>query len=84
MWLNELTVALVEKNTDKIGELLDTLPEFETLEEMQKAQALIKECLILLHTLKDETAATMNKLKKSRDFLNSTKYNSNGSLDITS
>ena len=72
MWINDLQIAIIEKDTDKLDELLETLPEFKDKEEMQKAAYLLKEALALLYKLKDETSASMKQIKKSLDFLNST------------
>ena len=37
MWLNKLQIAIIEKDTEKLDELLENLPEFENKDEMQKA-----------------------------------------------
>ena len=85
MWLNDLTIAIIEKNSKKMSELFSNIPEFENIEDAKKAQSLIKEALVVLYELKDETAAVMKQLKKNMDFVNSasmpTKINR---LDITS
>jgi hypothetical protein len=84
MWLNQLTIAIVEKDTDKIDELLINIPTFDNVDDMRSAQALLKECLVLLHTLKDETASSMKQLKKNIDYLNSTQTQTINKLDIKS
>ncbi len=84
MWVNKLQIAIIEKNTDNIDNLLDNMPKFRTKEEMISAQYLLREALELLYTLKDETALTMKQLKKSIDFLKSTEYHTSNRLDIRS
>lgn len=84
MWLNKLQIAIVEKDTDKLDELLNTLPEFKNKEEMQKASYLLKEAMVLLLKLKGETSASMKQIKKNLEFLNSTQSNPTNKLDIKS
>jgi len=84
MWLNQLQIAIIEKDTDKLDELLNTLPEFENEEEMQKASYLLKEALELLYTLKDKTSHSMQQIKKSLQFIGATQNNYSTKLDIKS
>lgn len=82
MWLNSLKIAIIEKNTDKINELLENLPKLEDKDEIEQAIYLLREASELVHTLKDETAATMKQLKKNMDFLKSTETQKTNKLDI--
>lgn len=84
MWLNDLKIAIIEKDTQKIEALIDKMPIFEHLEGMQEAQYLLREALILLHTLKDETAKSMQQIKKNLNFLRSTESGVKNKLDIKS
>lgn len=81
MWHKEMQIALVEKDTDKLSELIQRPLEFETLEEMQSAQYLFAEAAKLLHTLQDETSYAMKKIKKNIDFLKATQESSTSKLD---
>jgi hypothetical protein len=84
MWLKELQIAVIEKNIQKIDNLLDTTPNFEKSDEVKQAAYLLREALELLYTLKDETARDMQKLKKHIDFMDSTKSSNSFKLDIKS
>jgi len=84
MWLNKLQIAIIEKNTDKLNELLDIVPEFDNVEDMQKASYLLKEALKLMYELKDETSESMKQIKKNIDFLNSTHNAPKNKLDLKS
>lgn len=84
MWLTELQIAIVEKNTQSLEKLLEELPKFESVAEMESAMYLLKEASILLHTLKDETSLSMEKMKKSMQFLRSTHSPLSKGLDIIS
>ncbi|MBU1216475.1 hypothetical protein KJ870_00910 [bacterium] len=84
MWNKALQIAIVEKNVDKIKELLDTPSNFATLEEVQEARYLLAEASELMHELKDDTARTMKQIKKNIDFLSSTQAKKSNKLDIKS
>jgi hypothetical protein len=84
MWNKALQIAIVEKNVDKIKELLDTPLNFATLEEVREAQYLLAEASELMHELKDDTARTMKQIKKNMDFLQSTQTKTPNKLDIKS
>lgn len=84
MWLNKLKIAIIEKNTDAIDALLEDLPEFKSAEEMHEAQYLFAEVENLLISLKDETQASMQQIKKNLSFLRSTQTKPSTTLDIKS
>ncbi|MCD6259491.1 MAG: hypothetical protein J7J31_07800 [Helicobacteraceae bacterium] len=81
MWHKEMQIALVEKDTDKLAELIQRPLEFETLEEMQSAQYLLAEAAKLLRRLQNETSTTMKKIKQNIDFLSATQDKSTSKLD---
>ncbi|QOP40328.1 MULTISPECIES: hypothetical protein [Sulfurimonas] len=84
MWLNELKVAIIQKDVAQLEKLLDETPQLEKKEDIESAIYLFKAAIELLETLKSETATSMKQIKKNIDFLNSTKRDSINSLDITS
>ena len=77
MWLNSLKIAIVEKNTDKIDKLIDSIPKFNDLKDNILLEKIIENV-----KLKDETAESMMKIKKNLDFINSTQHTNTNSLDI--
>lgn len=83
-WINSLKIAIIEKDPEALEKLLDTLPQFTELEDMQSAESLLKEAWVLMHELRDETADSMKQIKKHMDFLNSTQAPSSNKLDIKS
>lgn len=83
-WINSLKIAIIEKDPDALEKLLDNLPQFTELEDMEAAQSLLKEAGAFMHELKDKTAEGMERLKKHRDFLNSTRAPSSNKLDVKS
>lgn len=84
MWLKELQIAIIEKDTQKIDELVSVPLKFDRVEDANSAIYLLAEASKLLHELKDETKQTMIQIKKNIDFLNATKERSLGNFDICS
>ena len=84
MWLNKLQIAIIEKDTQKLDNLLDNIPKFDSIDEMQKASYLLKEAMELLFVLKDETLVSIKQIKKNLEFLNSAQVKPTSKLDIKS
>lgn len=84
MWLNELKIAVVEKNIDKINKLMDNLPPLEKKEEIEQAIYLLKEATNLLQGLQDDTQVSMIQMKKNITFLQATERQKTSNLDIKS
>jgi|GEM_PF-1141173 len=76
MWHEHMQIALVEQDVEKIKELLDEPLVFTTHKERERALYLLAEASKLMHTLKDQTAQTMQKLKKNKEFLQATQESS--------
>jgi len=84
MWLNQLKIAIVEKNVDAINYLMVNLPQLDNLADAEQALYLTNEAEKLVLNLKDETAKSMTQMKKNIDFLKSTQAPRSSKLDITS
>ncbi|MFA5455746.1 MAG: hypothetical protein WC272_10575 [Sulfurimonas sp.] len=84
MWLTKLKIAIIEKNPDALGKLLDEVPQLGSQKEIEEALYLLKEATALMNTLKDETKASMKLIKKNLDFLRSTDIPTSKKLDIRS
>jgi len=84
MWLTSLQIAIVEKNTDNIDDLVNNMPKFDNVKDMQTASYLLKEAAVIIYTLQDETKKTMNKMKKNLKFLESTQEKPTSKLDLKS
>ena len=68
-WLDELKIAIINKEYEKLDALCTSMPHFSGIEETIEAQALIKEALILVKDEKDKTGEFMKKIKKQSAFL---------------
>ncbi len=84
MWLNNLKIAIVEKNTDAIDKLMDDIPKLENTDDIEEAIYLLKAATELVSGLKDETDASMKQIKTNIKFLRSTEAHSTNKLDIKS
>jgi len=84
IWLNALKGAVVQKNVAQLEKLLETIPSFDTLEEMQTALYLFQEAKRVVEGLKEQTTLSMAQMKKNIAFLNSATADKRASFDITS
>ncbi len=69
MWLKKMHIAVVEKDISSIDKLIYNIPTFTTVDDMKFASSLLDEALKLMHSLKDDTGKTLEKLKKHKKFL---------------
>lgn len=83
MWTNDLKIALVQQNFNKIDKLVSEMPEFDSLNEMEEAAYLLKNALELLRTKREEAKNSMARIKKNIDFMNSTSGKKKNKLNIT-
>ncbi len=70
-WMNNLKIAVVEKDIDIIGKLIKDVPEITDLNQAKESLALIKEAILIVENEKERTLAAMNKLKQTKAFLDS-------------
>lgn len=82
MWLSKLKKALILEDIEHLSELLEEMPPFDTLEQMEEAFYLLAQCKTLLETKKTHAAQTLQQLKSSLDFLKSTQTNPPSSLNL--
>lgn len=68
-WLNELKVAYLNKDDDKINTLLDNLPAFKTRDEMLEALAIMEQITEYANTQKEKLNVEMRKLKQMKNFV---------------
>jgi len=82
MWLTKLKTALVLEEIDRISFLIDEMPQFDTLKEMEEAAFLLQQSKTLLEQKKIQTAQTLQQLKNSLNFLKSTQTQPVHSLNL--
>lgn len=82
MWLTKLKTALVLEEIDRISTLLDEMPQFDTIKQMEEAAFLLQQSKTLLEEKKMQTAQTLQQLKNTLDFLKSTQAEPSSSLNL--
>lgn len=82
MWLTKLKTALVLEDIEQLSSLLDKMPQFESIEQMEEASYLLMQTKTLLEKNKAETAQTLIQLKNNLNFLKSTQEEPPSSLNL--
>lgn len=82
MWLTKLKTALVLEEINRLSSLLEEIPQFDTLEQMEEAAYLLMQCRTLLEQNKTQSAQTLLQLKNTLDFLKSTQTQPPSSLNL--
>ena len=67
-WLNELKVAYLNKNDNKLNELLDNTPILKTRDGMFEALAIMEEIAEYAKAQKEKLSLEMRKLKQTKNF----------------
>jgi len=84
VWLNQLKVAVVQRDTELLSSLLDDVPALEDAQDIETAIYLLQEATTIMQQLKDETAVSMKQIKKNIDYLNSSVADQKSQFDVTS
>jgi hypothetical protein len=82
MWLTKLKTALVLEDVEQLSSLLDVMPQFESIEQMEEASYLLVQTKSLIEKNKAETAQTLIQLKNNINFLKSTQTEAPSSLNL--
>ena len=70
-WLNNLKIAVVDKNIENIGMLITNVPYITNMNEAQEALALINQAISIVEDEKLKTLEIMNKIKQTKAFISS-------------
>jgi len=84
MWHKAFTIAIIEKDSKKLNDLMDSMPKFEKKADIESALSLIQEAKIFIESLQNETQASMIQMQKNIKFLKATQAPRTSSLDISS
>lgn len=82
MWLTKFKTALALEDIEGISSLLNEMPVFGTLEEMEEAAYLLNHAKTLIEEKKFQTVHTMQQLKNNLNFLKSSHTNQPSSLNL--
>lgn len=83
MWLEQLTIAVVERDFAKIEKLLEEIPALEA-DELQKVANILNNMTEHFEQKKEVLGASMRQMKKNIDFLNATQAKRAHRIDIKS
>ena len=84
MWLNQLKIAVSQKDMDLLGSLLADIPNLTDKEELDSAIVLLAQAKEIIQELQNETVASMKQIKKNLEFLKSTETTQPHRLDVKS
>jgi len=79
-WLNSLKLSVIERDYEKLESLLDDMPKFEDMKDLQSALNLIDEARNIVSIEKDEMLKQMQKIQKAKQF---TTYKREKTLDMS-
>lgn len=82
MWLSKLKTALVLEDIETLSSLVDEMPQFESIEQMEEASYLLIQTKTLIEKNKAETAQILQQLKNNLNFLKSTQEEPPSSLNL--
>ena len=82
MWLTQLKTALILEDIEKLSSLLEEMPQFENIEQMEEASYLLIQTKALIEKNKADTAQILLQLKNSQNFLKSTQAELPSSLNL--
>ncbi|MDO9056291.1 MAG: hypothetical protein Q7U69_07040 [Sulfuricurvum sp.] len=82
MWLTKLKTALILEDFETLSSLLDEMPQFDTLQQIEEASYLLAQSKTSLEKNRAETAHILQQLKNSLNFLKSTQTEPPSSLNL--
>ena len=69
LWLNELKIAVINNNDKNVLDLIEDLPNFDSIDDLICAREIVLSFIKKLQDDKDELYRSMLKLKQTRLFL---------------
>lgn len=82
MWLTNFKKALILKNFDTLAHLIDEMPHFESLTEMEEATYLLHQAKTLLKLEQSTTLSSLQQIKNTIDFLKATESTPTSSINL--
>lgn len=82
MWLNEFKKALILEEFEKLDKLISSIPQFQTIDEMEEAAYLLQQSLILAESEKSAALTVLQQIKTTLEFLKSTDSTLPSSLNL--
>jgi len=82
MWLKELKIAIIEKDTNKLDSLMNEIPKLSDKKDLDIAICLLAEATELVSKLKNSTEISMTQMQKNLKFLRVTESKKTSTLDV--
>jgi len=82
MWLSELKKALILQDFSALENIIATMPQFDSNDQIEEAAYLLSAALTLLETERISTLSAINQLKNTLDFLKSSETSPQSSLNL--
>jgi hypothetical protein len=82
MWLTNFKKAIILKEFETLAHLIDEMPHFESLVEMEEAAYLLDHAKTLFETEKSTTFASLQQIKNTVDFLKATETTPASSINF--
>lgn len=68
-WLTSFKVALIKEDEVALIQLIDTLPHFDCLNEMNEAKYLISQAITFFDKIEKTSSKEMQKIHKAKKYL---------------
>lgn len=82
MWLTNFKKAIILKEFETLSNLIDEMPHFESLLEMEEAAYLLNHAKSLLETEKATTFTSLQQIKNTIEFLKATESSPTSSINF--
>lgn len=82
MWLTNFKKAIILKEFETLANLIDEMPHFESLLEMEEAAYLLNHAKSLLETEKSTTFTSLQQIKNTIEFLKATESSPTSSINF--
>jgi len=82
IWLNDLKKAIILQDTQTLDSLIDQMPQFTTLLEMEEAVYLLLSAKSFLEEERSHTLQALSQLKNTIDFLKATENITASSINL--
>jgi len=82
VWLNDFKSAIATEDIQRISLLIDQIPTFENLQQMEEAAYLLLHAKSLLEAEQNKNRLALQQLKNTIDFLQSSENPSTSTLNL--
>ncbi|MDP2077234.1 MAG: hypothetical protein Q8N01_10840 [Sulfuricurvum sp.] len=82
MWLTSFKKAIILKELETLSHLIDEMPHFESLLEMEEAAYLLNHAKTLIEAEKSTAFASLKQIKKTLNFLKATENSPVSSINF--